>query len=99
MVKKHLPVRYVYGESGEGEIQEISNEKVSDDKLIKLLKSLSGEKIAKLKEATELSDIAMIDEAIEAIMVQNAPLAQALSAMSGNYDYDKILAFIDKLEK
>ena len=96
MLKKHLGVQYVFAEDDESLGSEISNEKISCETMVTCINDLPEKVIARLKEATELSDTAMIDEVIEAIRTENAGLAVALSKLSGNFAYDRILALIPK---
>lgn len=92
MIKKHLGVRYVYADDDECPAPGISSEKMSSATLAALLNDLPEKVIARLKEATELSDATMIDDVIEEIRAKNARLADVLSEMAENFSYDEILA-------
>lgn len=95
MIKKHLGVRYVYAEDDECLASGISGEKMSSTTMAALIKDLPEKVIARLKEATELSDAAMIDDVVEEIRSKNAQLAEALSEMAENFNYDDILALAE----
>jgi CheY-like chemotaxis protein len=96
MIKKHLGVLYVYGEGDECLKSAVPREKMSDKSLSTSIHDLPEEVIVRLKEATELSDAAMIDQVIEEIRTTNAQLAEVLSELVENFAYDKILALVQK---
>ena len=54
--------------------------------------------LANLEEATELSDMAAIDQAITDIRVHNAPLADMLAQLAGNFKYDELLTLVQSVE-
>jgi signal transduction histidine kinase/CheY-like chemotaxis protein len=91
MIKKHLGVRYAYDEEDEG-LKAAASQKRFDELLITLIDDLPAELIARLKEATELSDSTKIDEVIEEIRTENVQIAEAFSALADNFAYDDILA-------
>jgi signal transduction histidine kinase/FixJ family two-component response regulator len=100
-IEKHLSVRYVY-EKGNQCLQTAAaapGHKLSEERLLSLMKCLPGEMIERLREATELSDAVMIEEVVEAIRTQqeHAQLGEALSEMAGNFAYDKILILIQRM--
>jgi signal transduction histidine kinase/CheY-like chemotaxis protein len=95
MIKKHLGVRYVYSEIDERVTSGVSTEKMSSETMSASINDLSEEVIMRLKEATELSDAAMIDEVIEEIRTENLAIAEVLSEMAENFAYDDILALAD----
>ena len=64
--------------------------------MVTCINDLPEKVIVRLKEATELSDAAMIDEVIEEIRVQDVRLAEALSKLAANFAYDRILDLIPK---
>jgi hypothetical protein len=77
----------------------VFSEKMSDDSLAAAIKGLSRKTIARLEEATELSDTAMIDQVLEDIRCENVQLAEDLYVLAKNYDYDKILSLVQKALK
>lgn len=95
MIKKHLGVRYVYEAQDQSVNLAAPNKKMFDKSLITLVNDLPAELRVRLKEATELSDAAKIDEVIEEIRTENVPLADAFSALAENFAYDEILALTD----
>ena len=94
MIKKHLGVRYIYEEGEEGLKAAVPSEKMSDESLTTSISVLSEDIIIRLKEATELSDAAMIDEVIEEIRAENAQLSEALSELAASFAYDQILTLV-----
>ena len=69
-------------------------ETMSEHRLASALSELSRGTIARLEEATELSDAAMIDQVIEDIRCDNVQLAEGLSPLAQNFSYDIILALV-----
>jgi signal transduction histidine kinase/DNA-binding response OmpR family regulator len=94
MMKKHLGVRYVYGDEDEG-LKPAASEKRFDAFPIALMDDLPREFIVRLKEATELCDTVKLDEVIEEIRTENVQLAEALSGLAESFAYDEILALVD----
>lgn len=99
MIHKHLGALYVYEEDDKGRKSESLIEKMSYEDLLTFINDLPDEIIIKLKEATELSDVAMIDHVIENIRTRSVQLADALSALAEDFNYDKILALIHDSQK
>ncbi|MGD9007849.1 MAG: ATP-binding protein [Desulfobacteraceae bacterium] len=96
MMERHLGVRYRYEERGNS-LDTGQNEVNTDNKhLAGSILNLPDNVIAMLEEAVELSDSAMIDEVIEKIRIKDTPLAQTLSKLAENFDYDRILDLIPK---
>ncbi len=99
MTQKHLGVRYVFAKNDECLESGISNENMSCETMVTCINDLPEKVIVRLKEATELSDAAMLDEVIEQIRTENTGLAEALSKLAGNFAYDRILDLIPKTGK
>jgi CheY-like chemotaxis protein len=99
MIKKHLDVIFIYDEKDKEHIPRNLNGRISNEKLITLLSTLSGELIVRLKEVTELSDAVMIEAAIEEVRVEHVQLAKVLSKLAENYAYDRILALVQQAEE
>jgi CheY-like chemotaxis protein len=95
-LQKHLGVRYVYEEKEADLTVVVPSKKMSIESLIAFIKGLPGELTARLQEAIELSDAAMIDGVIEEIRSEDAQLAEALSEMAGNFAYDQMLVLIER---
>jgi response regulator RpfG family c-di-GMP phosphodiesterase len=95
MIQKHLGVRYVYEEDNQCVNLAASNKKMADKSLIRCINDVPAELIVRLKEVTELSDAAMIDEVIEQIRSENVQLAEAFSVLAEKFAYDDILALVD----
>lgn len=99
MVRKHLGVRYVYEREDKGLKPAVVGERLSDQSAISAINDLPVELTARLKEATELSDAAMIDQVIEDIQRENVQLADGLSYLAADFAYDKILVLIRKAQE
>jgi CheY-like chemotaxis protein len=96
MLEKHLGVRYVYDYEN-GNLNADCSEKATNTRdlaasILQLPEALRSE----LKESVELSDTAMIDEVLKAIRVEDAVLAMALTELTSNFAYDRILALIQQ---
>ena len=55
---------------------------------------IPAEILARLVEATELSDAAVIEQVIEDIRIRNSALADSLADLAENFAYDKILDIV-----
>jgi CheY-like chemotaxis protein len=93
MMEKYLGVKFVYGEEDEILLPQAGNG-ISLEDLKSMVATLQIGIRARLAEATELSDAAMIDQVIKDIRVQNVALADALADMANNFAYDEILALV-----
>ncbi len=96
MIHKHLGVNYVYKNDDQGIPADSSNESVIDETLSTLVQEIPKNLLARLKEATELSDITMIAQAIEEIQDCNRKVAEALSLLASNFAYEEILSIIQE---
>lgn len=94
VMAKHLGVSYVYEEIDEVLPPQSAAEMLTDADLAASIKGLPEPLLAKLEEATELSDTDLIESAIEDIRTENARLAEVLSKMAQNFAYDKILVLV-----
>ena len=87
---EHIGVKYIY-EEADGEFKTNEHEKLSDEDINAGIKALPSEIVSELLEATELSDVNMIEEIISSIRPQNSRLADALQGYAGDYAFDKII--------
>ena len=92
-MEKHLGVKFVYREE-EANRQSQAGHGISLEDLKSETAALPVEIRARLAEATELSDAAMIDQVIKEVRVQNVELADALTGLAENFAYDQILALV-----
>jgi PAS domain S-box-containing protein len=69
---------------------------LNDAEMVASLQDLPQELLIRLKEATELSDSAVIDQVIMEIFPQNELLAGALLGLAENFSYDKILNLVQR---
>jgi hypothetical protein len=97
MLEKHLGVKFVYGEDTSHKLQ--AGQQISAEDLKCKAAALPIEILARLVESTELSDAAMIDQAIKDIRINNVGLADALSGLAENFAYDKILAIVQEAKE
>jgi signal transduction histidine kinase/FixJ family two-component response regulator len=97
-MSKYLGVAYVYEKQDDGLRPAAAKEKLPDESLIAIMKDLPGDLIGGLREATELSHAAMIDQEIKKIMLLNSDLGDALSGLAENFAYDQILSLIQKTD-
>jgi two-component system sensor histidine kinase/response regulator len=98
IMRTYLDVQYVYEKEGESSSPSVIKQKLTDESLVTIIEDLPGDLIAGLKEATELSHAAMIDQVIKKISALNADLGDTLSGMAENFAYDQILLLIQKIE-
>jgi CheY-like chemotaxis protein len=94
IMRKHLGVGYVYAERNEALKPSVINEELPNESLATIIKDLPEDLIAVLKEATELSHAAVIDQVIKKISVLNTDLGRSLAGLAKNFDYDQILSLI-----
>jgi CheY-like chemotaxis protein len=99
MMEKHLGVRYRYGERDNSLDTGQSRVDTNQKHLAASIGNLPDTIISMLREAVELSDSGMIDEVIGKIRIKDTSLAEALSKLSGNFDYDRILDLISEPQK
>ena len=99
IMTRHLGVNFIYEQAGEGLKHPVLTQKMSDHSLATAIKELPVEIIDRLKEATELSDAAMIDEVVEEIRTEHVELAEALSEFARNFVYEDILALVHMATK
>jgi hypothetical protein len=93
-----LAVNFVFGQE-ESTLPAAQFGHLIDDNLISALMALPQNLLGRLKEATELSDAAFIDQAIREISTLDDRVAGVLSRLAANFEYDKILALIQKPPK
>jgi PAS domain S-box-containing protein len=94
-LRKHLGVRYIFDKE-ENPLAVAQNGRLPDDQLVSSLRKLPEDLLARLREATELSDTVHIDQVIQEISTQDEPLAGVLLKLADKYAYDKILVLIER---
>lgn len=99
MIRKHLGVSYVYEKLENESAFEGFNTKLTDGLLASAIQELPQNLIARLNEATELSDAELIDSVIDDIRPKNDQVADALAGLAGKYAYDKILLLVQATQK
>jgi len=99
MMSKHMGVRYVYEEL-EVERPEVGiSPKANLEDLKSKIGALPAELLTQLTEGAELGDMAMIDEVIAEIYHHHPPLAEGLSRLANNFEYNKMLNVIQEADK
>jgi PAS domain S-box-containing protein len=93
MMRKHLGVAYVF-ELEENPVPDIKVGRIGDGNLAASVKGVPADLLARLKEATELSDADFIERVINEISGRDEALAAVLLNLAGNFAYDKILDLI-----
>jgi CheY-like chemotaxis protein len=103
VMHKHLGVRYVYEESQKSKVPSTSlrtgfsrTSKVEEVLTPANLAALPSDLVVNLEQAIAQLDREMIRQVIEEIRPHDAPLADVLKALADNFQYDKILTFIQK---
>jgi len=97
LMHKHLGIRYVYEKSQKSKVKRQKSQ-VENVLTLKALATLPPDLLVNLKRAIARLDVEMIHQVIEEIRSHNAPLADALTALVDDFEYDKILRFIQKGE-
>ena len=97
VIHKHLGVRFVYEEPEQrrkaAELQEQAHRDVLTPETFAALPS---DLLMNLEQAIVQLDGEMIQQAIEEIRPHNTPLADTLTVLAKDFQYDKILTFIQK---
>ncbi len=93
MLHKHLGVRYVFEQEKDLMPASLAGS-MTDDQLAVSIGKLPKDLLARLEDATELSDSARIDGVIKDIAAEDERLAGRLSKLAANFAYDKILALL-----
>jgi signal transduction histidine kinase/CheY-like chemotaxis protein len=87
---KHIGVRYIYDDSGEGNGSGSSPVDLQQALAPENLATLPIELLQQLEEAANFADFAKIDQLISEIRTGNATIASALSTLADEFAYDKI---------
>lgn len=95
MIEKHLGVQYIYENDDPRPLAPGNN--LSDQGLAAAINDLPRALIVNLKKNLEISDAAAIDRLIDEIQAMNQPLAESLSKLAANFDYEKILALTKEI--
>lgn len=98
MLSKHLGVHYRY-EDEEAELGHgTDREAAGRINIPAALASLPPDLLAALEQTTARLDIEMIDQTIDQIFTYQPPLAQALTMLAKDFDFDEILTAIQKAQ-
>jgi CheY-like chemotaxis protein len=95
-MSKHIGVRYVYEEDSKIAESPGRGEKLEFEDLKSEMAILPIELLASLEEATELSDMEMVNQVVAEIRSRNASLADVLARLADNFEYDKIFALLQE---
>jgi CheY-like chemotaxis protein len=97
MINKHLGVQFIYEEPA---LQPTSpGQKALATDLQVTAETLPSELLTRLKEATELGDMAMVDQVIGEIQPYHPLLAETLTELATNFAYGHILTLLTELEE
>ena len=97
VIHKHLGVHFVYEEPEQSRKAARLQEQAHKDVLTpETFASLPSDLLMNLEQAIVQLDGEMIQQAIEEIRPHNAPLTDALAVLAKDFQYDKILTFIQK---
>ncbi|MCP4348575.1 MAG: response regulator [Desulfobacterales bacterium] len=102
MMQKHLEIRYIYEEEHKAESRAEERRQKAEDRekwTPEDIAAIPAELTAKLKEALEIADLEVLNKVISEIRPYNAPLADALTRLAKDFEYDEILALIQKNRK
>ncbi|MBW2607600.1 MAG: response regulator, partial [Deltaproteobacteria bacterium] len=94
-MERHLDVRYVYEEGEERKAKE-KGEPPQDVLTPEDLADLPDDLLAELKQATIDLDVDLIQIIIERIRKLNATVADGLSDLAGDFQYDRLLELIQQ---
>jgi signal transduction histidine kinase/DNA-binding response OmpR family regulator len=93
VMEKHLGVRYVY-EEGEEKKEKGKKESLKDSLTPEAIRQLPDDLIADLKQAAIDLNVDLMQVLIERIRELNEPVADGLSDLAEDFQYDKILDLI-----
>jgi len=95
LMSKHIGVKFVYEE--EGQKAQGKGGETAGSVTPETLAALPVEWIAQLKQGVDAVDVELISSAIMHIRGRNVDLADALARLAENFEYDEILAAIQKM--
>ncbi len=93
LMHQHIGVRYVYDKAPLPPVPAETRTLTPSD-----LSILPPELLARLEQATDASDMKMIDDVIVEIRTRDAALADAFVSLAYNFEYDEILNLIRAVE-
>ena len=99
LLTKHLGVRYVYEEVAPPLLSEVFDHpgRQEDDKeLVERLAVLPDEWMSDMQRAAILGDLGQMLHLLERIRVQDSELAEALAALTHDFEHERILMLIEK---
>jgi PAS domain S-box-containing protein len=99
LLAKHLGVRYVYEEVAPPVLSEAFDHparREDDAQLVEGLAALSGEWVDSLQRAAILGDLRQMLQLLEQIRDRNPDLAEALAALSHEFEHERILMLIEE---
>ncbi len=99
LLAKHLAVRYVYEEVAPPVLSEVFDRpapREDDARLVEELAALPGEWVSDLQRAAILGDLRQMLQLLEQIRDRNRDLAEALAALSHEFEHERILMLIEE---
>ena len=97
VMARHLGVRYIYEEAEEPEAKS-EGEAPEDAPNPEALAGLPDDLLAELRQAVIDLDVELIETVIGRIRRLNAPVADGLEDLAGDFQYDRLLALIQQGE-
>ncbi|CAN2043879.1 histidine kinase [Candidatus Magnetomoraceae bacterium gMMP-13] len=96
VIHKHLGVRYVYEKEVDSPVPEFSEKEKQKALTPEALGVLPHELLIGLEQASVQGDTDRVESLIKDIRTHDAELADALTALIADFEYDKILELIEK---
>ncbi|HEY9808527.1 MAG TPA: ATP-binding protein [Halomicronema sp.] len=91
---KHIGVRYIYSESAASPVGMGTKKVMENDLKPEDLELLPASLLANLEYAASLADMAGVESYIKEISSYNASVAEALMSLADDFEYGKIVSFI-----
>lgn len=99
LMQRRLGVRFVYEEYEAETATQADREKLSTEELTADIKSLSPEIRQRLIESIELGDIQLIDQALADVETRSPALAEEMTRLAHQFDYDMLLSWLQEAKK
>jgi len=97
-IQEHLGVEYIYEPHETASARKASSRALSAGDFKSAIARLPRSAVKELKIAIELSDMERIEAAVDRIGAEHDPLSNGLKKLVDTFQYDRILAFLDKTE-
>jgi two-component system sensor histidine kinase/response regulator len=98
-IQEHLGVEYIYANEERPSAGKRTSGSVTIDSLGSAIARLPDSIVQEFRTAIELSDMDRMAQAVAEIGVVHATLAHGLKELVDTFQYDRILSFLDEIEK